>query len=812
MTLKKPELFLLILTSSSICHAFLSIGHGEFLSGNRTLSSPNRTFELGFFTPEKSGNYYIGIWYTISLPTKVVVWVANRHHPLKNPAASRLHLRRDGNLVLLSDSGDLIWSTNSNRPPPNSTVAATLLDTGNLVVRNRNPADPSPPLWQSFDYPTDHWLPAGKIGYNKLKGIEQKLRPWRSARNPAASVFSVGVAANGTSHVLTWNDTKLYWSTGEWNGKFFELIPEIVLNFYIKNLRYVENQNERFFTYDPGVPGALTRFLIDSSGQLQQFVWGQGATNWTQFWSRPNPQCLVYALCGEFSSCNDEKPPHCECLPGFEPVDVENWVSEDHTDGCARSRPLQCDGDGGSDTFFVVSRVHLPSDAVVLAVENSEDCRLLCLRNCSCTAQVFDDGQCLHWIGGFRNLRLLPSDDSTGKDVYVKVSGLSEQGSSNGDVRSKSSSVWTIVGSIGGCFCVIVVIVIFVVLKRRRRNPAGPSGEDSLTVFNYRDLRNATRNFSEKLGEGGFGFVYKGTFSNSIVVAVKRLKSVNQGKNHEKQFRAEVTTLGTIQHVNLVRLRGFCTRGSDRFLILDYMANGSLERVLFSKDTDVIDWTTRYKIALGIARGLSYLHEKCRDCIIHCDIKPENILLDDKLNPKISDFGLAKLFGREFSRVLTTVRGTRGYLAPEWLSNEPITTKADVFSYGMLLLEMVSGRRNTGGASSDGSGEFFPAVAASRVSRGDDVMGLLDERLGGRGDVEEVGRVCRVACWCIQDAEKDRPSMGRVVHVFEGLSEAEVCVVPKFLKGFLDDGVELEPAAFVLPATSASPASSSFSF
>ena len=162
-------------------------------------------------------------------------------------------------------------------------------------------------------------------------------------------------------------------------------------------------------------------------------------------------------------------------------------------------------------------------------------------------------------------------------------------------------------------------------------------------------------------------------------IAVKKIRSLEQG---DKQFRAEISTIGAIQHVNLLRLRGFCVEVSKRFLVYDYMPKDSLESHLFQKVSKILDWKTRYHIAIGIAKGLAYLHEKCRDCIIHFDIKPENILLDDEYNPKVANFGLAKIIGRDFNRVLTIMRGTRGYLAPEWILGEAVTPKVDVFSYG----------------------------------------------------------------------------------------------------------------------------------
>ncbi|KAM1738274.1 hypothetical protein ACFX11_014114 [Malus domestica] len=163
---------------------------------------------------------------------------------------------------------------------------------------------------------------------------------------------------------------------------------------------------------------------------------------------------------------------------------------------------------------------------------------------------------------------------------------------------------------------------------------------------------------------------------NSKAIAVKELKSMNQG---EKQFPAEVGTISVIQHINLIRMRGFCANASKRFLVYDYMPNGSLQSLLLRKNPIMLDWKARYHIAVVTARGLAYLHDECRDCIIHCNVKPENILLDSEYSPKLADFGLAKLLGRHHSRVLTTMRGTVGYLAPEWFSGEAITPKADAF-------------------------------------------------------------------------------------------------------------------------------------
>jgi serine/threonine protein kinase len=226
------------------------------------------------------------------------------------------------------------------------------------------------------------------------------------------------------------------------------------------------------------------------------------------------------------------------------------------------------------------------------------------------------------------------------------------------------------------------------------------------------------------------------------------------------------------------------------------MPNRSLDIHLFQSGRGggvFLDWGTRYQIAVGIARGLSYLHDGCRDRIIHCDVKPENILLDASLLPKIADFGMAKFVGRDFSRVLTTVRGTKGYLAPEWISGTAVTPKVDVYSYGMVLLELVSGRRNAAGeeyrTTSGDAGEeeelaFFPMKAARELVKGPGVVSvssLLDDKLCGDADLVEVERACKVACWCIQDDEADRPTMAEVVQVLEGVLDCDMPPLPRLL-------------------------------
>ena len=300
--------------------------------------------------------------------------------------------------------------------------------------------------------------------------------------------------------------------------------------------------------------------------------------------------------------------------------------------------------------------------------------------------------------------------------------------------------------------------------------------------FSYKELHRSTKGFKEKLGAGGFGAVYRGVLANRTVVAVKQLEGIEQG---EKQFRMEVATISSTHHLNLVRLIGFCSEGRHRLLVYEFMKNGSLDAFLFSSESSgKLNWAARFKVAIGTARGITYLHEECRDCIVHCDIKPENILLDDNYNAKVSDFGLAKLVNPKDHRhrTLTSVRGTRGYLAPEWLTNLPITSKSDVYSYGMVLLEIVSGRRNFD-LSDDTGRKKFSIWAYEEFEKGN-IGSIVDNRLPESDvDMEQLERAVQASFWCIQEQPSQRPTMGKVVQMLEGIMEIERPPAPKAIDG-----------------------------
>ncbi|XP_023896498.1 rust resistance kinase Lr10-like [Quercus suber] len=287
--------------------------------------------------------------------------------------------------------------------------------------------------------------------------------------------------------------------------------------------------------------------------------------------------------------------------------------------------------------------------------------------------------------------------------------------------------------------------------------------------YNYSDIKTMTKSFNDKLGQGGYGSVYKGKLQDGSFVAVKVL---NNSKGNGEEFINEVATISRTFHVNIVTLKGFCFEGSKRALIYEFMPNGSLEKFIYkgnpSSSNHQLGWETLYKIAIGIARGLEYLHRGCNTRIFHFDIKPHNILLDEDFCPKISDFGLAKICPRENSIIsMVGARGTTAYIAPEIFCRNfrGISHKSDVYNYGMMVLEMVGGRNNIDASVDFTSEIYFPHWIYKRVELNEELglLGLLNE-----GDEDNARKMIIVSLWCIQIDPSNRPSMSRVVGMLEG--------------------------------------------
>ncbi|XP_058219700.1 probable LRR receptor-like serine/threonine-protein kinase At1g56140 isoform X2 [Rhododendron vialii] len=353
---------------------------------------------------------------------------------------------------------------------------------------------------------------------------------------------------------------------------------------------------------------------------------------------------------------------------------------------------------------------------------------------------------------------------------------------------SKKSKTGLIVGIVVpvGVVSFLSVLALFCFIKRRKR-PGWDDDEELLGMdarpytFSYAELKAATEDFNpaNKLGEGGFGPVFKGTLNDGRVIAVKQLSvASHQGKS---QFIAEIATISAVQHRNLVKLYGCCIEGDKRLLVYEYLENKSLDQALFGKTSLYLNWPVRFDICLGVARGLAYLHEESRVRIVHRDVKASNILLDSDLNPKISDFGLAKLYDDKKTHISTRVAGTIGYLAPEYAMRGHLTEKADVFGFGVVALEIVSGRPNSD--SNLEEEKIYLLEWAWHLHENDREVELVDATLL-EFDEEEVKRVIGVALLCTQTSPQLRPSMSRAVAMLSG--DIEVSAVST-RPGYLTD-------------------------
>eukprot|EP00258_Populus_trichocarpa_P031954 XP_024447973.1 probable LRR receptor-like serine/threonine-protein kinase RFK1 isoform X3 [Populus trichocarpa] len=337
----------------------------------------------------------------------------------------------------------------------------------------------------------------------------------------------------------------------------------------------------------------------------------------------------------------------------------------------------------------------------------------------------------------------------------------------------KKGIVYVVVGAVGAS-CLVAIILVILWWKgnlpgklRRKRDVKGldfPKG-----TFSLKQIRAATNDFdaSNKIGEGGFGPVYKGQLPDGTVIAVKQLSSKSRQGNRE--FLNEMGMISCLQHPNLVKLHGCCIESDQLLLVYEYMENNSLARALFRHENNQLnlDWPTRLKICIGIARGLAFLHEESRLKIVHRDIKATNVLLDGNLNPKISDFGLARLDEEEKSHISTRVAGTIGYMAPEYALWGYLTDKADVYSFGVVALEIISGKNNNNYMPSNSSCVCLLDWACHLQQSGSFIE-LVDETLGSEVHIEEAETMVKVALLCTNASPTVRPTMSEVVSMLEG--------------------------------------------
>ncbi|KAI5582903.1 hypothetical protein BDE02_07G117400 [Populus trichocarpa] len=359
--------------------------------------------------------------------------------------------------------------------------------------------------------------------------------------------------------------------------------------------------------------------------------------------------------------------------------------------------------------------------------------------------------------------------ENSSTELETECIGMHRQ---NKGARKKNLTIGVTTGSI--IFGVLVIAVYQIYSFRKSEEEYQAKVERFLddyramnpTRYSHADLKKMTNQFRDELGQGAYGTVFKGKLTSEIPVAVKVLSNSSE---KGEEFVNEMGTMARIHHVNVVRLIGFCADGFRRALVYEYLPNDSLQKFISSANAKnvFLGWERLHHIALGVAKGIEYLHQGCDQTILHFDIKPHNILLDNDFNPKIADFGLAKLCSKYKSAIsMTTARGTVGYIAPEVFSRNfgNVSYKSDVYSFGMMVLEMVGGRKNVDDTAENGDQVYFPEWIYNLLEEGEDLRFQIEEE----GDAEIAKRLAIVGLWCIQWNPVDRPSMKIVVQMLEG--------------------------------------------
>ncbi|KAK8712340.1 hypothetical protein V6N13_147580 [Hibiscus sabdariffa] len=608
-----------------ICFLLLVFSHLEFsqeahvlavgglVSDGQTLVSALQTFELGFFSPGKSRNRYLGIWYKNS--PEAVVWVANRNNPIADRNGV-LTVSDSGNLVLLNRTKSVVWSSNVSGTAKPPVAVARLLDTGNLVLKD-NKSKPESYLWESFDSPSDTLLAGMKIGWNLKTGEERYLTSWRSVDDPSPGNFTYRLDITGLPQLVIGRGLKKMYRTGPWNGIGFGAVPAVPDLVFKPTV--ISNENEIYYTFKTVGDTINMRLRLNQSGYLQRLLSDRGSDRWGVLYSVPFDQCGSYGFCGANSVCSTRRPDTCKCIQGFIPE--SQWSTN-----CVRESSLDCQKGEG---FLRLVGVKVPDLSKIYSNENlnPEQCAAECLKNCSCTAYAnlsVSDGHtsCLMWFGDLVDISEV-SEVYRGEDVFIRLSSSSLVLAGDSSTRNRLTVI-ILVSIISGL--IILGLAVFIIWRKSRKRDQslyltrleGGKDESEVPLFDLSSIEIATDNFSFRnlIGKGGFGPVYKGNLPTGQEIAVKRLSKDS---------------------------------GEERMLIYEYMPNKSLDCLIFDhKRRAQLSWKNRI------------------------------------------------IGGNDEETTTSRVVGTYGYMAPEYAVDGTFSVKSDVFSFGVVLLEIVSGKRNRG--------------------------------------------------------------------------------------------------------------------
>ncbi|KAH0651906.1 hypothetical protein KY284_031818 [Solanum tuberosum] len=758
----------------------------ELADKGEILVSAGGNFAMGFFRCDGGLKRYVGIWYNRP-GYLIIIWVANRNDSIAESTRKKENASmviKDGKLKILNISGYTYFSSGVDYK---SGVKAELLDTGNLVLFDESGTK----VWESFRNPTNTFLP----GMN-MENLE--ITSWVGSENWKFK-FKIDQKDN-KKYVIVENGVGNHWQ-GFANSIAYEFfgfndMPSF-LSFFLSNnsdearrtllnISRLANHSNK----DSIFKG--TRLLMNFSVEIQ-FYFLDYESRWSLVWSAPKDKCDKFSKCGKFEICNSNESSKCSFLPGFQSDPRKDYEDREYSGECSRISDNACE----EDTFVDLrSMKFVKPEWTDRKINTSENCLSHCLSNCSCNAYTYSNNYgCWFWGSNLNNLH---EDYTGGFNLSVRVPPndvRTQEPLNNTPMQISSRNQQPLVISISVILGVMVLcgIIYIIYLKRVARSkeareivlgmpmeylPHRDSFDEDLITeddkkridvpfFSLNSILVATENFSNasKLGRGGFGPVYKGKFLGGTDMAVKRLSS-NSGQGVE-EFKTEVMLIAKLQHRNLVRLLGYCVERNEKILLYEYMPNKSLDTFLFDHAfCRLLDWRIRFEIILGIARGLLYLHQDSRLRIIHRDLKTSNILLDEEMNAKISDFGLARIVeGKNTEANTNKVVGTYGYMSPEYALEGLFSIKSDVFAFGVVLLEIISGRRNM---------EFFEDVNLIghvwRLWMKDSALDMMDQTIVESCDESEVLKCVNVALLCVQEDPAERPVMSNVVFMLGGES------------------------------------------
>jgi hypothetical protein len=746
--------------------------------------SPSGEFALGFRPVYGSQNFLLAVWF-YKIKDQTIVWSANGNKPA--PPSSQFKLTSDGEFVLDDPDGSPLWKAQTNG---SKSTCAAMLDNGNFVILDENYS----PIWESFKEPTDTILPG------QILGMNSNIRSRKSETDYADGRYQLSLRNDGNLvlYLISLPPIKVvfaYWATGTTMNWKSQLVFDEAGRIYIKDGNTSTTYN--LTSDDPGSNQLYYfRARVDHDGVFTLYKHlknenkasnGSCSLSWTPVQEIPDDICMSTAnnansigWCGYNSICEkiSRGPAVCHC-----PERYSFLNPSDPWKGCKPDFPLpSCQTDGWEADKEQVDFIEFPYVDWPLSDYDLKDghgvdkatCQKLCLDDCFCSAAIYEEKGGLCWSKKFPMSNGRSSLNIT-KIVLLKVPKGNVTNVTN--KKEKSAMVLVLAVLLGSSTFLNILLLIAIsaalfYLYHKKLNSASIASTSATNMrsYTYEELEKATGGFKQTLGRGAFGTVYKGVVASDPrrFVAVKKLeKVVGEG---EKEFKTEVSVICQTHHKNLVRLLGYCDEGEHRLLVYEYMSNGSLASFLFGISRP--HWNQRVQIAFGIARGLMYLHEECSTQIIHCDIKPQNILLDEYFTPRISDFGLAKLLLAEQSKTHTQRRGTVGYFAPEWFSKASISVKVDVYSFGVMLLEIICCKSSVSFAMGDEEEALIDWAYECYIEKRLEKLVENDEE--ARNDMKSLERLVIVAIWCIQEDPSLRPTMKKVTQMLEGVVDVYV--------------------------------------